>query len=89
VYDHYEKKLEKLEDKKDQKIREGSYIEGSDFYTIITRNETKYINAKDDYVKKAICAYDTIDKLNNNRFNIVTPVLLNVNVVLFRCFLQK
>jgi hypothetical protein len=67
-----------LEDKKDQKIKEGAYAEGSDFYQEVTRNEQKYIGAKDDYVKRAIIAYDTIDGLNQNRFNLVTPVLLNV-----------
>ena len=82
IYDHYEKKLEKLEDKKDLKIRDGSFNEGSDFYVEITRNEEKYIKAKDEYVTKAIAAYDTIENLNNNRFNHVTPVLLNVKIFL-------
>jgi len=92
VFDHYEKKLEKLEEKKDVKMKEGSYSQGSDFFNELTRNEEKYISAKDDYVKKAINAYDTIDNLNSNRFNLVTPVLLNlyfVEMKLYESFSTK
>lgn len=78
VYDHYEKKLEKLEDKKEIKMREGSYQVGSDFHNIVHRNEIKYISAKDEYVQKATLAYDTIEKLNYEKFNMISPVLLNV-----------
>ena len=82
MYDHYEKKLEKLENKKDFKINEGTYQVGSNFYKEVTRNEEKYISAKDDYVLKATKTYEFIENLNNNRFNVITPVLLNVKRIL-------
>ncbi len=78
VYDHYEKKLEKLEQKKDELARDGRFNESSEFFQQVSRNEEKYLKAKEDYIKIATKTYDTIEDLNTTRFNFVNPVLLQL-----------
>jgi hypothetical protein len=79
VYDHYEKKLERLEDKKIEMIKEGKFNESCDFYKIILRNEEKYMKSKEDYINKAVRTYDTIERLNTEKYYVVNPVLLDVS----------
>lgn len=78
IYDHYEKKLEKLEQKKDELAREGKFNGSSEFSQQVSRNEEKYLKAKEDYVRIATKTYDTINDLNISRFNLVNPVLLQL-----------
>jgi hypothetical protein len=44
----------------------------------VSRNEEKYLKAKEDYIKIATKTYDTIEDLNTTRFNFVNPVLLQL-----------
>ncbi len=60
-------------------IKEGKFNESSDFYEIILRNEEKYMKSKEDYINKAIKTYDTIERLNTEKYYVVSPVLLDVN----------
>jgi dTDP-4-amino-4,6-dideoxygalactose transaminase len=78
VYDHYEKKLEKLEDKKIEMLKEGKFNESCSFFKIIVRNEDKYMKSKEDYINKAITTYDAIERLNTDMYFVVSPVLLSV-----------
>ena len=81
MYDHYENKLEKLEDKKIELLKEGKFIENSGFYKKVMRNEEKYLKSKEDYISKATNTHDTMESMNNERFNLINPVLLNVIII--------
>ena len=59
-------------------MKEGKFNENCIFYRELTRNEEKYLKAKEDYINKANNTYDMIDNLNNGRFNVVNPVLLQL-----------
>ena len=70
--------MEKLEQKKDELAREGKFNGSSEFSQQVSRNEEKYLKAKEDYVRIATKTYDTINDLNISRFNLVNPVLLQL-----------
>ena len=78
VYDHYENKLEKLEDKKSVLIKSGKFVENSGFSRKVKRNEEKYLKSKEYYINKAVNTHDAMETLNNERYNLMNPALLNV-----------
>ena len=78
VYDHYEKKLEKLVEKKTSLTSDALFNPNTKFYKQILRNQEKYIKSKEDYIQKAIVTFDTIEKLNYQRYMETNPLLLKV-----------
>jgi hypothetical protein len=59
-------------------VQLGKFNEQCDFFEELSRNEEKYISAKDAYIDIATNTYDTIEHLNNERFNLANPVLLQL-----------
>lgn len=61
-------------------IREGKFNETCEFYKIILRNEEKFVKSKEDYINKAIRTYDTIERLDTEKYYVISPVLLDVKI---------
>lgn len=72
-----------MEDKKIEMIREGKFNETCEFYKIILRNEEKFVKSKEDYINKAIRTYDTIERLDTEKYYVISPVLLDVKTLFY------
>lgn len=73
-------------------IKDGKFNEKSDFYEELSRNEKKYLEAKEEYIEIATKTFDTIESLNNSRFNLVNPILLQLfftEMKLYETFTNK
>ena len=80
VYDHYERKLEILQDKKAEMAKNNKCFENTEFFQVLMRNEPKYMKAKEEYITKAVKTFDRIEELNVKRYAEVNPVLINVKL---------
>ena len=68
------------------KMKKNTFDENSNFAKqlmrvnrIIIKNEEKYCQAKEEYLKNASSCYDMMEKLLNTRFEIINPAVIKVS----------
>lgn len=73
-YDHYDEKLEKIIRQREEKLRKGesSTVKDHEFYE---RNEKKYKKSTENYVNSCNQAYESMNRLLDNRFIMINPLI--------------
>lgn len=79
-YDHYEKKMLQLIEEKAKLERKGSKASVT-FMEKIQRNEEKFIKAKNEYLTKAVNAFDHLEAKIKDRFQLTSDILLRLYTV--------
>jgi hypothetical protein len=81
IYDHYEKKLRKMEKVFKERLVRDCLSHHRNFVESFERNKVKFRHAKENYIKATRLAYKKIDKLLNNRYDLINPVMINLHNV--------
>jgi hypothetical protein len=82
-FEHYENKVIRLQKQHGKSDNDAKKLQ---------RNYSKYIWAKGNYINKATAAYNFLNSLLSNRFEIINPVLLklfNIERKLYQTFLES
>lgn len=79
-YDHYEKKMLQLIEERKKIEKKGTKASGT-FMEKLQRNEEKFIKAKNEYLTKAVNAFDHLETKIKDRFQLTSEVLLRLFTV--------
>jgi hypothetical protein len=81
IYDHYEKKLRKMEKVLKERLVRDSLRHHTSFMESFERNRSKFKNAKENYLNATRQAYDKIEELLDSRYDLINPVMINLHRV--------
>jgi hypothetical protein len=76
-YDHYDLKLEKMVDLRTERHLKGLKEEEKDIL-LFERNEAKFKEAAENYVKCSLVAYSYMSEMIDMRYKYVNPIIMQV-----------